>query len=122
MRGECFHSQVNQQIPPCFSATYPPLIRDNVIAPMLLGQARGEDIKAPPELCKDHVIRVTCGGRKKERRAALGILHTIQFAPISQNENPRARKGEKRGGKKTQTKGVGATYPVSKAFLRFGAF
>lgn len=43
--------------------TYPLLIHHDVVAPMLFGQVWGQDIKAPPELRKHHVVRVTWGSK-----------------------------------------------------------
>lgn len=43
--------------------TYPLLIHHDVVAPVLLGQVRGQDVKAPPELRKHHVVRVPCGSK-----------------------------------------------------------
>lgn len=43
--------------------TYPLLIHHDVVAPVLFGQVRGQDIKAPPELCKHHVVGVTWGSK-----------------------------------------------------------
>jgi len=50
--------------------TYPLLIHHNVVAPVLLGQVRGQDVKAPPELRKHHVVGVPWGeqGRAGLRR------------------------------------------------------
>lgn len=43
--------------------TYPLLIHHDVVAPMLFGQVWGQDVKAPPELRKHHVVRVTWGSK-----------------------------------------------------------
>lgn len=39
--------------------TYPSFIHHDVVAPMLLGEVWGQDIKATAELRKHHVVRVT---------------------------------------------------------------
>lgn len=39
--------------------THPLLIRDDVVAPVLLGQMRRQDVEAPAELRKHHVVRVS---------------------------------------------------------------
>lgn len=41
--------------------TYPFLVHHDVVAPVLLGQVRGQDVKAPPELRKHHVVGVPWG-------------------------------------------------------------
>lgn len=41
--------------------TYPLFVHHNVVAPVLLGQVRGQDVKAPPELRKHHVVGVPWG-------------------------------------------------------------
>lgn len=41
--------------------TYPFLVHHNVVAPVLLGQVWGQDVKAPPELRKHHVVGVPWG-------------------------------------------------------------
>lgn len=46
--------------------TYPPFVHDDVVAPVLLGQVWGQDIKAAAELGKHHVVRVTWGDRSPE--------------------------------------------------------
>ena len=55
------------------SNTHPLLICYNIVAAMLLGQMRCQDIKAPAELRKYHVVWVSWsqGGSRTERRAQI---------------------------------------------------
>lgn len=45
--------------------THPLLIHHDVVAPVLLGQVRGQDVKAPSELRKHHVVGVPCGQQER---------------------------------------------------------
>lgn len=48
---------------------YPLLVHHDVVAPVLLGQVRGQDVEAPPELGEHHVVGVAWGGEAQEKGA-----------------------------------------------------
>lgn len=51
---------------------HPLLVGDDVVAAMLLGQVRCQDVEAPAELGKHHVVGVSCRKQTSKKTRSVG--------------------------------------------------